>query len=132
MVNLDLGDSGDKRQVAAPLTLNTNAVDRTTPSPKAMIHRDLSQVLKGKVPTHNLKTKMASRGSKGTCQNSSLEWKILMNPSLGSSSTTPIELPRNDKSFFECPEIKEFKASSSVTNSDLQIGDNESLGLDDM
>ena len=132
LVNLDSGDSGDKRQVAAPLTLNANVVDRITPSLEAVIRGDLSQVLKGKVPTRNLKTKMASRGSKGTYQNSSLEWKILKNPSLGSSSTIPIDLSRNDKPLFECPEIKVFKASSSVTNSDPQIGDNESSGLDDM
>ena len=132
MANFDLGNSGDKRQSAAFLTSKTIAADRSTPPPEAMIHGDVSQGLKGKTHTRNQKTKMASRSLKGTCKSSSSKWKVLKSPSLRDPSITPFELHTKDKSPFDCAEIKKFKAGSSETKPDLQIGDKECSNLDDM
>ena len=75
---------------------------------------------------------MAYRSLKGTRKSSSSKWKVLKSPSLRDPSITPFELHTKDKSPFNCAEIKEFKAGSSETKPDLQIGDKECLNLDDM
>ena len=152
LANFELGNSEDKRQSAAPFTSKAIAADRTTPPPEALIHRDVSQGLKGETHILNQKTKMASRSLKGTRQSSSSEWKVLKSPSLGDSSITPFELHPKVKSPFELhtkvqspfgctlKSITPFELhtkvkspfGSSETRLGLQIGDKECSNLDDM
>lgn len=67
LANSTLRSSEDKRKSPGPLFSKTDVADHTTPPPETFVHGDGSQGLKGESLTNRQKTKLATRGLKGTC-----------------------------------------------------------------